>query len=163
MPNRNGGTSTSDTGSAVVMRDGWSAAETRAKRTEIVFKQSERKLIQIALTICKALDTSGMFDTPANGIDIRFTRRNYENVAQKSTVLTQMLASDKIHPKLAFESSGMFADPELAYSVSDEYRQEQEKKALDLMEKQQNAERKEETPGGSADQSSGQGNPKDPK
>lgn len=30
MPNRNGGTSTSDTGSAVIMRDGWSAAEARA-------------------------------------------------------------------------------------------------------------------------------------
>jgi SPP1 family phage portal protein len=151
MPNRNGGTSTSDTGSAVVMRDGWSAAETRAKRTEIVFKQSERKLIQIALTICKAFDHTGAFNTPTSGIDIRFTRRNYENVAQKSTVLTQMLASDKIHPKLAFESSGMFADPELAYTVSDEYRQEQEQKALDLMEKQQNAERKEETPSGSTD------------
>ena len=27
MPNRNGGSSTSDTGSAVIMRDGWSAAE----------------------------------------------------------------------------------------------------------------------------------------
>jgi hypothetical protein len=154
MPNRNGGTSTSDTGSAVVMRDGWSAAETRAKRTEIVFKQSERKLIQIALTICKALDKSGTFDTPANGIDIRFTRRNYENVAQKSTVLTQMLASDKIHPKLAFESSGMFADPELAYTVSDEYRQEQEQKALDLMEKQSGAEQAENASGAGAKRNS---------
>lgn len=31
MPNRNGGSSTSDTGTAVIMRDGWSAAEARAK------------------------------------------------------------------------------------------------------------------------------------
>ena len=31
MPNRNGGSSTSDTGSAVIMRDGWSAAEARAR------------------------------------------------------------------------------------------------------------------------------------
>ena len=31
MPNRNGGSSTSDTGSAVLLRDGWSLAESRAK------------------------------------------------------------------------------------------------------------------------------------
>lgn len=42
MPNRNGGTSTSDTGSAVIMRDGWSAAEARAKDSELMFKKSER-------------------------------------------------------------------------------------------------------------------------
>ena len=33
MPNRNGGSSTSDTGQAVIYRDGWSAAESRAKDT----------------------------------------------------------------------------------------------------------------------------------
>lgn len=37
MPNRNGGSSTSDTGSAVIMRDGWSAAEARAKDSELMF------------------------------------------------------------------------------------------------------------------------------
>lgn len=34
MPNRNGNASTSDTGSAVIMRDGWSDAEARAKDSE---------------------------------------------------------------------------------------------------------------------------------
>lgn len=36
MPNRNGGSSTSDTGSAVIMRDGWSDAEARAKDSELI-------------------------------------------------------------------------------------------------------------------------------
>ena len=40
MPNRNGGSSTSDTGSAVIMRDGWSSAEARAQDTEEMFRQA---------------------------------------------------------------------------------------------------------------------------
>lgn len=42
LPNRNGGTSTSDTGSAVILRDGWQSAESRAKSTETLFKRAER-------------------------------------------------------------------------------------------------------------------------
>ena len=34
-----------------------------------------------------------------------------------------MLNNDKIHPKLAFEHSGMFVDPEIAFRMSEEYRQ----------------------------------------
>ena len=45
MPNRNGGSSTSDTGAATLLRDGWAAAEARAKNTEICFKKSERKFL----------------------------------------------------------------------------------------------------------------------
>lgn len=43
MPNRNGGSSTSDTGAAVLLRDGWSLAEARAKDSENMFKRLRRK------------------------------------------------------------------------------------------------------------------------
>lgn len=122
MPNRNGGSSTSDTGSAVILRDGWSAAEARAKDSELWFKLSERKLLKIVLNICRITNN---FDLKVSDVDIRFTRRNYENIAQKSTVLTQMLGCNKIHPKLAFQHSGMFPDPELAYAMSKDYEDEQ--------------------------------------
>ena len=36
-----------------------------------------------------------------------------------------MLNNPKIHPKLAFEHSGMFVDPETAYSISKAYEEEQ--------------------------------------
>lgn len=52
MPNRNGGLSTSDTGSAVIMRDGWSAAEARAKDSETTFKKSEREFLRLVLKLC---------------------------------------------------------------------------------------------------------------
>lgn len=55
MPNRNGGSSTSDTGSAVIMRDGWSAAEARAKDSELMFKKSERIFLKVVLNICRTL------------------------------------------------------------------------------------------------------------
>lgn len=126
MPNRNGGSSTSDTGSAVIMRDGWSAAEARAKDTELMFKQSEKKFLRIAIHIVNTLCDMNL---KLSNIEIRFTRRNYENIQEKSQVLLTMLSNDKIHPRLAFEHSGLFADPELAYAISKEYAEERKKEA----------------------------------
>lgn len=129
MPNRNGGTSTSDTGTAVIMRDGWSAAEARAKDTEPVFKKSEKEFLKLVLRICRDM---GNLNLRLSALEIRFTRRNYENIAQKSTVLTQMLACDKIAPELAFTHCGLFSDPQLAYRMSMDYVKEQEEKAAQL-------------------------------
>ena len=129
MPNRNGGTSTSDTGTAVIMRDGWSAAEARAKDTEPVFKKSEKEFLKLVLRICRDM---GDLSLKLSALEIRFTRRNYENIAQKSTVLTQMLACEKIAPELAFTHCGLFSDPQLAYRMSMDYMAEQEKKAAKL-------------------------------
>lgn len=127
MPNRNGGSSTSDTGSAVIMRDGWEVAEAKAKDTELMFKRSEKAFLRIALDIAK---TIGGLDLKVAQVDVRFTRRNYENIANKSTVLTAMLNNSKIHPLLAFQHCGMFPDAELAYKMSARYAEEQEKKAV---------------------------------
>lgn len=126
MPNRNGGSSTSDTGSAVIMRDGWEVAEAKAKDTELMFKRSEKVFLRLALNIVK---TIAQVDLKVSQIDVRFTRRNYENIQEKSNVLIAMLNSDKVHPKLAFEHSGMFADAELAYKMSAEYAATKQKEA----------------------------------
>ncbi len=129
MPNRNGGSSTSDTGSAVIMRDGWSAAEARAKDTEPVFKKSEKEFLKLVLRICRDM---GHLSLKLSALEIRFTRRNYENIAQKASVLVTMLGCEKIAPELAFTHSGMFSDPQLAYRMSMDYMAEQEKKAAKL-------------------------------
>ena len=133
MPNRNGGSSTSDTGSAVIMRDGWSAAEARAKDSELMFKKSERRFLRLVLNICHTL--VGM-DLKVSNIEIRFTRRNYENILQKAQVLDLMLKNNKIHPRLAFEHCGLFVDSDLAYTLSAEYAEEQERKAQEQLEQQ---------------------------
>ena len=118
MPNRNGGTSTSDTGNAVIFRDGWETAESRAKDFEHTFKRSEKAMLKLVLRIIKEL--SGV-ELKLSDIDMKFTRRNYENIQSKAQVLTTMLANPKIHPKLAFEHCGMFSDAESAYKESEKY------------------------------------------
>lgn len=125
VPNRNGGTSTSDTGSAVILRDGWEAAEARAKGTEETFKSAEKEFLKVALRIMR--DTVG---TKLRLTDItpHFTRRNYDNIASKSQVLIAMLNNPKIHPEVAYASCGMFADPESAYLQGMAYYDEQMKK-----------------------------------
>nr|DAZ74863.1 MAG TPA: Portal [Caudoviricetes sp.] len=132
MPNRNGGTSTSDTGSAVLLRDGWSDAEARAKDSENVFKRSEKKMLKLVLRICRDLGGINLY---LKDIDMKFTRRNYEAIQSKSQVLISMLQEPKIHPQLAFQHSGMFSDSESAYTMSMKYYEEQQEKAKALAQK----------------------------
>lgn len=131
MPNRNGSSSTSDTGSAVVLRDGWSDAEARAKDSENVFKRSEKKMLKLVLRICRDLGENPL-NIKLKDIDMKFTRRNYENIQSKSQVLDIMLKNPKIHPQLAFQHSGMFSDAESAYTMSMKYYEEQQEKANQL-------------------------------
>ena len=130
MPNRNGSKSTSDTGAAVVLRDGWSDAEARAKDSENVFKRAEKKMLKLILRICEDLRDSTLH---LRDIDMKFTRRNYEAIQSKSQVLISMLQEPKIHPQLAFQHSGMFSDAESAYSMSMKYYEEQMIKEKEIM------------------------------
>jgi hypothetical protein len=125
IPNRNGGSSTSDNGVAVQLRDGWQDAEARAKGVETMFKEAETQTLKLILRILR--DTTGT-SLKLSDIDVHFTRRNYENIASKSQVLVAMLNNPKIHPELAFQHCGMFPDPESAYLQSMTYYEEQLKK-----------------------------------
>jgi len=139
MPNRNGGSSTSDTGAAVFQRDGHSSTESHAKSDELMVKESERKLLKIILQIMR--NTVGTKLTLAD-IDVHFTRRNYENGQSKAQILTSMLASDKIAPELAFTQCGMFSDPEDATKKSAVHYEKVKAEQAALAEKE-----KKETPG----------------
>lgn len=134
IPNRNGGSSTSDTGSAVLLRDGWSLAEARAKDSELMFKKSEQEVLKLILRIIR--DTRGLSDAiyglRLRDIDSRFTRRNYDNIQSKSQVLVSMLQQEKIHPRLAFTSCGLFCDSENAYQMSMDYYEEHKEKAPEI-------------------------------
>lgn len=122
IPNRNGGTSTSDTGTAVIYRDGYATADARARATELMFKSSEKSFLKLALRILR--DTTGT-KLRLTDIATHFTRRNYENITAKAQVLTTMLKEPKIHPELAYQYCGMFIDPESAYLMSKAYYEEQ--------------------------------------
>lgn len=124
MPStQNGGASTSDTGSAVIMRDGWQQAEARAKETENYFALAEQQFLRVVLDICR---TAGDLDIGLDEVQFQFTRRNYSDLLTKSQVLTTLLSSPKINPKLAFEACTLFTDPDAAYQLSLPYIQKAE-------------------------------------
>lgn len=124
MPNRNGTSgSSSDTGAAVLLRDGWTLAESHAKSYELQFKRSERDMLRVVLAICKQSNETEI-DLRIRDIELAFNRRNYENILTKAQVLTTMLKEGKIHPELAFQACGMFTDPEAAYYQSKQYADE---------------------------------------
>ena len=133
VPNRNGGSSTSDTGQAVELRDGWSSAETRAKDIETSFKASEKEHLKVVLRIMR--DTVGT-KLKLSDIEPHFTRRNYENIATKSQVLIAMLNNPWIHPEVAYASCGMFPDPESAYLQGKAWKEEQDKIAEEKAKKE---------------------------
>lgn len=125
IPNRNGGSSTSDTGSAVIMRDGWESAEAQMKSVENEFKKAEKRFLKLILRILR--DTVGTGLKLAD-IEIKFSRRNYDNLQTKSQVLTTLLSNPKVHPELAFTHCGLFLDPESAFLQSKEWWEANERK-----------------------------------
>lgn len=126
-----GNTSDSSNNGAVILKNGWYGAEAIAKSTELMMKRAEKQFLKIALMIA---DTTKHVKLALKDIDIRFTRRNYEDLLVKSQVLTTMLANPKIHPRLAYEVCNLFVDSELAYTMSMEYEKENEDKQLAEME-----------------------------
>lgn len=123
MPNRNGGSSTSDTGTAVIYRDGFAEAESRAKDSEKTWIRSERDFLRIVLFICR---NRADLNLRLSDIKPEFTRKNLSNVQSKVQVLCEMLNNSKIHPKLAFQTCGVFGDAEEAYRISQSYYDEQQ-------------------------------------
>ena len=128
-------TGDSSNNGAVILKNGWQGAEARAKDSELMFKQSEQEFLKIVLFLCRELSD---FNLKVSDIEAHFTRRNYQDLLSKSQVLINMLSNDKIAPKLAFDSCGMFIDSEEAYRISKEYydelKAEQERKAKELMQ-----------------------------
>lgn len=117
MPSQgNGNTGDSSNNGAVILKNGWQGAETRAKDLEAEFKQPEMEMMWLLSHISgeKLAKNGGFVFDPAD-VDIKFSRHNYENLLSKSQTLTTMLGNDKIDPKYAYEASGLFMDTEEAY------------------------------------------------
>lgn len=114
-----GNTADSSNNGSTLVRNGWSNAEARAKDTATLYGSSDKKFVRIALKICRKL--AGMKLSPAN-VECKFTRRNYEDIQSKMTVLTTALGCDKIHPKQAYQTCGLFPDPDEAYAQGMEWR-----------------------------------------
>lgn len=124
MPNRNGGSSTSDTGAAVTFRDGWVEADSRANDTQKMFDRAEKEMLRICLAICR--NTTDL-DLNIGDIKIEHNRTSLSNAQSRMQILCEGLNNDKIHPKIPWIISGM-PNAEEWYRISMEhYEEEQEK------------------------------------
>lgn len=121
IPGRNGanGASTSDTGAATLLRNGWQSATTYAAKTVSYFTQSEKEMLKMALLF----SGSGL---NIGNIEIKFPYKNYQNSYEQAQILSLMLQGTnmKIHPQLAFSYCGVFPDAMQAYEMSKQYTEE---------------------------------------
>lgn len=121
MPSQSAaGTSDSSNNGAVILKNGWQGAETRATDFEAMFELPEMEMLNVVSVICNTLRNGEYSFDPAD-IEVKFTRRNYEDILSKSQTLVTMLASDKVHPQKAYEASGLFPDTEEAYQMGMEW------------------------------------------
>ena len=117
MPSQSAGnTSDSSNNGAVVLKNGWQGVETRAQDFEASFELPEMEMLEVVSVICNVLK-NGEYGFDPIDIEVKFTRRNYEDILAKSQTLTTMLGSDKVHPQKAYEASGLFTDTEEAYQM----------------------------------------------
>ncbi len=152
LPNRNGGSSTSDTGTAVLFRDGWSEAASRARETAKMFRKAEKTFDRIVLNICR---TQNERDLPElSEFDTEFPRGKLANMQAKAQVLCELLNQKMVHPKYAYQVSDLFDDREAAYRAGLEWQEEQEKKTEEQLLRSMDREVTTETvPAGRSDDS----------
>ena len=112
-----GGTSTSDTGAAVLARDGWYQADAAARNTEDLFKKSNRYFDEIIVSI---LRRKGLLDINLNDFELQFVRNETANCQSKAQAF-QTLMSAGFHPELAAAKSGISNDPVSDIKMSEKY------------------------------------------
>ena len=118
VPSQSGeSASTSDTGSAVILRGGWEQAEARAKSMENEFKKCEKQFLKIVLRIMR--DTVGTKLT-VKDIDIKFPQRYVDNILTKTQALQALLTAG-IAPVVAIATCGLWNDPTDIYLQSKKY------------------------------------------
>lgn len=119
-----GNSSDSSNNGAMIVKNGWSSAETRAKELQINFEASEREMLKLAL---KILRDKNIVDLKVSDINIVSPRRNYEDIQAKVQALTTLLGCKLVDPVDAYSASGLFTDPERASANGLKWYEEQMK------------------------------------
>ncbi|MBS6475115.1 MAG: phage portal protein [Clostridiales bacterium] len=115
-----GGTSTSDTGAAVLYRDGWYQADTVARNTEDLFKESNRRFDAVFI---KILNQKTDLNVVLSDFELKFVRNETANILVK-TQAAMNLKELGFSPELAFAKSGLSNDPVADVANSQKYIEE---------------------------------------
>ena len=138
IPNREGNTG-GDTQGAVSLRNGWDLAKTAAKLKDAYIEEGDKKLAILMMNCLRI--TSGANTNIVNALDFecQINHSPQDNMMVKAEVF-KLLAESGIHPKVAMESCGLWADSEKTYNVSKPYL-DGLYKTVDELEKQAEKER----------------------
>lgn len=112
-----GGASTSDTGSAVLARDGWYQADVSARNTEDLFLQSNAYFDEIMLEI---LRRKKLLNAKRSDFALQIVRNETANIQSKAQAY-RTLVDGGFHPILAMKKSGVSSDPDKDFEMSKEY------------------------------------------
>lgn len=102
-----GGRSTSDTGTAVLARDGWYQADCAARNTEDLFRESNKQFDRIFVEI---LRRRGHLDISLSDFELHFDHGETANIQSKAQAF-QTLMTAGLDPELAAGKSGISNDP----------------------------------------------------
>lgn len=114
-----------NTGQAIVLSNGWTIAETAAKNTEIVFKDSEVEFLKVILRILerdKNVDAE-MKSLRLSDVDIKFSRNKTDSLLVKVQALQGQLDAG-IDPLTAIKTCDLYSDPQQVFVDSKKYIEE---------------------------------------
>ena len=117
MPSTGHGSHNAATGNAALIMDQWYQADTAARNTEDLFKESNAYFDEIILHI---LREKNLLDIAATDIALQFVRNETANIQSKAQA-AQILLSMGMHPELALGKSGVSNDPVADVKMSDKY------------------------------------------
>ena len=114
-----------NTGQAIVLSNGWTIAETAAKNTEIVFKDSEMDFLEVVLEILardKDVDEE-MKSLRLSDIEPKFSRNKTDSILVKVQALQGQLDAG-IDPLTAIKTCDLYSDPQQVWVDSKPYIEE---------------------------------------
>ena len=113
----NRGYSNAASGTAQFARDGWYQADTAARNTEDLFRESNAYFDEIVLHI---LREKKLLDIKPTEIYLQFPKNETVNVQSKAQAFQTLLAAG-MHPELAAAKSGISSDPVSDIKMSEPY------------------------------------------
>lgn len=107
------------TGSAMNLSNGWQAAETDAKGSEIIFSEGEQRMLDVIAGIIQNSDKAPEELTTLKMSDVepKFSRNKTYDLSTKCSSLAALLNAG-VDGLIAFTVVGLFTDPQLAWENS---------------------------------------------
>lgn len=147
IPNKQSNTG-GDTQGAVELRNGWDFSKQAAKLKDPYTINAERRLNKVIKNVMKQAQIKGVEFSELD-YDVQISHSPTDNMQVKSQVF-KMLVDAGIHPLIAIKTCGLWTDSEKIYLLSKPYldvlyktidevvadAKEQERKAMELIEKQ---------------------------